>query len=82
MRKGVTLDIRFDGKAAIHPGQVAGIHAAFTPSEEEVSVARRIIAAYDAEGTTTVDGQLVEALHARAARRVLALAEAASRREG
>ncbi|MCL2012622.1 MAG: CoA ester lyase [Cystobacterineae bacterium] len=36
----------YDGKWAIHPSQLVPIHAAFTPSEEELKRARSIIEAY------------------------------------
>jgi citrate lyase subunit beta/citryl-CoA lyase len=36
----------YDGKWAIHPSQLAPIHAAFTPSQEELERARSIIEAY------------------------------------
>jgi citrate lyase beta subunit len=67
----------FDGKTAIHPGQLDVIHAAFTPTAEEVERARRVIAAIEEAGAkglgvATVDGEMVEALHADEARRVLA----------
>lgn len=37
----------FDGKWAIHPAQLAGIHAAFTPTAEEITRAQQILAAYE-----------------------------------
>ena len=75
----------FDGKTAIHPGQVAALNRVFSPAEEEVARARRIVAALDDAarqglGVATVDGEMVEALHAREARRTLARHEAAARR--
>ena len=36
----------FDGKWAIHPSQLPGIHAAFTPTPEEIARAQQIVAAY------------------------------------
>jgi len=71
--------LAFTGKAAIHPMQLAPIHAAFTPSAEEIEQARRIAAAF-AESTTGVgvlDGRLIEKPVARRAERVLARARAA-----
>jgi citrate lyase subunit beta/citryl-CoA lyase len=71
-------DLGFDGKTLIHPQQIAPANAAFTPGEEELAQARRIIAAYaDAgRGAIRVDGRLVEALHVEEARRTLALVAA------
>jgi citrate lyase subunit beta / citryl-CoA lyase len=36
----------FDGKWAIHPSQLAPIHAAFTPTAEEIARAQKILEAY------------------------------------
>jgi citrate lyase beta subunit len=66
----------FTGKLAIHPRQVATIQAVLTPPPEQVAWARRILAAMEqAEGgVCVVDGRMVDAPVARAARRVLARA--------
>lgn len=69
----------FSGKIAIHPGQVAGINAAFSPSEEEVAHARRVIALFDANpgvGTLSLDGHMVDMPHLVQARKTVALAAA------
>jgi (S)-citramalyl-CoA lyase len=65
----------FTGKAAIHPGQIAPIHSAFTPSPAEVDWARRVVEAADAagEGVTLLNGRMIDAALVRAARRTLAL---------
>ncbi|MGR3542327.1 MAG: HpcH/HpaI aldolase/citrate lyase family protein [Hasllibacter sp.] len=72
----------FDGKTLIHPAQVPVANETFGPSAEEVDLARRQIAAFrdaeaDGSGIAVLDGRIVENLHVRAARRVLAMAEAA-----
>lgn len=66
----------FDGKTAIHPGQVAAVNAVFTPTAEEVERARRVIGALEdqarlGQAVAVLDGEMVEALHGRGARRVL-----------
>ena len=64
----------FTGKLAIHPGQVAAINAAFTPSAEEVEHARAIVEAFDAEpgaGVLSVGGRMVDRPHLVQARRVI-----------
>jgi citrate lyase subunit beta/citryl-CoA lyase len=63
------------------------LNRVFAPGEEEVARARRIVEALDdaarqGRGVATVDGEMVEALHAREARRTLARHEAAARRDG
>jgi len=74
-------DMGFDGKTVIHPNQIAACNAAFSPSEAEVAQARKIIAAFDvadnhAKGVVQIEGRMVERLHAEAARRLVAIAEA------
>jgi citrate lyase subunit beta/citryl-CoA lyase len=72
----------FDGKTAIHPGQVAALNRVFAPTADEVARARAVVAALEAaaregRGVATVDGEMVEALHAAEARRTLARARKA-----
>ncbi len=72
----------FDGKTAIHPGQVGVLDRVFAPTPEEVERARAVVAALEAaaregKGVATVDGEMVEALHAAEARRTLAMARKA-----
>ena len=71
----------FDGKSLIHPKTIAAANAAFTPSADEVARARAVIAAFDAAAAAgsalaVLDGKLVEELHVRASRRLIAVAEA------
>jgi citrate lyase subunit beta/citryl-CoA lyase len=71
----------FDGKTLIHPDQIAVANEAFAPAAEEVAFARKIIAAFEApehkgKGVITVDGRMVEIMHAEMARRTVAIAEA------
>ncbi|MFN3293408.1 MAG: HpcH/HpaI aldolase/citrate lyase family protein, partial [Gemmobacter sp.] len=68
----------FAGRLAIHPDQVAGINAAFAPSAEDVALARRIVAAFDADpglGTIGIDGKMYDIPHLKQARRTLAAAD-------
>ncbi|NBO21068.1 MAG: CoA ester lyase, partial [Rhodobacteraceae bacterium] len=74
-------DMGFDGKTLIHPAQLAIANAAFAPSEAEVDLARRQIAAFDAaraagQGVAVVDGKIVENLHVVTATTTLARAAA------
>ncbi|MCH8951726.1 MAG: CoA ester lyase, partial [Proteobacteria bacterium] len=66
----------FDGKTLIHPAQIAAANEIFGPSEAELDLARRTVAAFaEAEaagrGVAVVDGRLVENLHVENARRLL-----------
>ncbi|MGL4286735.1 MAG: HpcH/HpaI aldolase/citrate lyase family protein, partial [Phreatobacter sp.] len=79
-------DMGFDGKTLIHPNQIAGCNATFSPAEAEVAWARKIIAAFEqpenaAKGALQVEGRMVERLHADMARRLVAIAEAIAARE-
>ncbi|WP_171175816.1 CoA ester lyase [Ruegeria sp. HKCCD8929] len=74
-------DMGFDGKTLIHPAQVEITNAAYAPSEDEVDLARRQIAAFEeteaqGQGVAVVDGKIVENLHVASAREILAKAEA------
>ncbi|MFN8543634.1 MAG: CoA ester lyase [Candidatus Binatia bacterium] len=64
------------GKLAVHPRHVATINAVFTPAEDDVARAQRIVSADDAAhgGVCLVDGRMVDAAVVRAARRTLARA--------
>lgn len=68
----------FTGKIAIHPAQVAGINAAFTPSEEELAYSRRVVGIFASNpglGTVGLDGKMLDMPHLKQAQRVLALAQ-------
>jgi citrate lyase beta subunit len=74
-------DMGFDGKTLIHPDQIAVANEVFAPSPEDVALAERQLAAFEAaaargEGVAVVDGRIVENLHVAAARRLLARAAA------
>ncbi|BCW87431.1 (3S)-malyl-CoA thioesterase [Alphaproteobacteria bacterium SO-S41] len=77
----------FDGKTLIHPSQVEGANRAFAPDEKELADARKILAAFELpenrnKGVITVDGRMVELLHAEIARGVVAMADAIAARAG
>lgn len=74
-------DMGFDGKTLIHPAQVGVANEVFAPSDEEVALARRMIAAYAeararGEGVAVVDGRIVENLHVATAEALIGKAEA------
>ena len=67
----------FAGRLAIHPAQVAGISRAFAPSDADLALAQRIVAAFDANpglGTIGIDGKMYDIPHLKQARRTLAAA--------
>ena len=81
-RQGV--DLGFDGKTLIHPSQIEPCNTAFSPSPAEVEWARKMIEAFDlpenrGKGVVSIDGRMVERLHADMARRTVAIAQAIQR---
>ena len=67
----------FFGKSAIHPRQLPILHEVFTPTAEEISWAREVIAAFDAAGGEALrlsSGEFVDLPVADRARRLLQLA--------
>lgn len=81
--EGLEVDCRkarrdgFLGRIAIHPDQVDTINRCFSPSEEEVAHARRIVDAFAANpelGTIGIDGKMFDIPHLKAAHKTLAAA--------
>jgi citrate lyase subunit beta/citryl-CoA lyase len=75
--------VGFKGKYLIHPEQVEPVNRIFSPSEEEVAAARRVIEAFDdassrGQASVQVDGRMVDIPVAKRARDLIALAEAIS----
>lgn len=75
----------FDGKTLIHPDQIFMANQVFAPSATQVAWARKVIAAFDrpenaGKGVITIDGRMVELLHAVMARRTVAVADAIAAR--
>ncbi len=74
-------DLGMDGKTVIHPNQIAVANEIFAPPPAEVDWATKIIAAFEqpenkGKGAISLDGKMVELLHADMAKRTLALAQA------
>ncbi len=73
-----------DGKTLIHPTQLAAANDAFSPSDEEIAWARRILEAFtlpenQGKGVINMDGRMVELLHAEMAKRTVAIGDAIGR---
>ena len=71
----------FAGKTLIHPNQIAPANEAFAPSAEEIAAAQRVVDAYaaakaEARAVASLDGRMIEQLHADTAQRILDLAAA------
>jgi citrate lyase subunit beta/citryl-CoA lyase len=79
------VELGMDGKTLIHPNQIEPCNTAFSPTSAEVEWARTMIAAFDlpenkSKGVVSIDGRMVERLHAEMARRTVAIAEAIAAR--
>jgi citrate lyase subunit beta / citryl-CoA lyase len=69
----------FSGRLAIHPAQVAIINESFMPSADEITHAKRVLAAFAANpgvGTVGLDGKMLDIPHMKQAQLVLAQATA------
>jgi citrate lyase subunit beta / citryl-CoA lyase len=78
-RQGVEMG--FDGKTLIHPGQVEPCNEAWSPTEAQIAESRGIIAAFEeavaaGRGVVTYNGRMIENLHVDTARRTIAVADA------
>ena len=75
-----------DGKTLIHPSQIEPCNRAFSPTPEEVEWARKILAAFAlpenaGKGVISLEGRMVELLHAQIAKRTVAIADMIAERE-
>ena len=75
----VARSLGFDGKWCIHPDQIETVNDVFSPTEEEVEWARKVVQAYEeanaaGRGAISVDGQMIDAASVKMARNTLDLA--------
>ncbi|MGE3248531.1 MAG: CoA ester lyase [Beijerinckiaceae bacterium] len=68
-----------DGKTVIHPAQINIVNEVFSPAPAEVAAAERIVAAFELpenrdKAVISIEGRMVERLHAQMAERTLGLA--------
>lgn len=77
-------DLGFSGKGSIHPKQIPVINGVFTPSDEAVARARRVVDEFAAAdtGLVVIDGKLIEKPVLREMHRILAVAQRAGRPAG
>ena len=70
-------DLGFSGKGSIHPKQIAAINEVFTPSEVQITRARRVIAEFEKAdtGLVVIDGKLIEKPVLREMYRIVAIAD-------
>lgn len=77
-------DLGYRGKMVIHPRQVAVVNDVFTPTQEEIAHARRVLAAAEVaerqgKGAFALDGKMIDRPLILQARLVLDIATAAGR---
>jgi len=86
-REGLVQDsergrqLGFRGKLLIHPSQIEPVNKVFSPSEDEVGYARKVVEAFsEAEakglGAISLDGKMIDVANFRQAQDLIALAEA------
>jgi len=73
-------EMGFDGKQVIHPSQIEIVNKIFSPSEEEILWAEKVISQYEPAmrkgiGVISVDGEMIERLHYEQALRIKKLSE-------
>jgi citrate lyase beta subunit len=72
----IAVALGFDGKQCIHPGQLATVNAAFSPSDDEVARASALVKAYESataegRGAAAYQGRMIDAASLRMAQVIL-----------
>lgn len=70
-------DLGFSGKGSVHPKQITALNEVFTPSEAQITRARRIISEFEKANTglVVIDGKLIEKPVLRDMYRIVAIAD-------
>lgn len=70
-------DLGFSGKGSVHPKQIVALNEVFTPSEAQITRARRIISEFEKAdtGLVVIDGKLIEKPVLRDMYRIVAIAD-------
>ena len=70
-------DLGFSGKGSIHPKQIGTLNEIFTPSEEEITRARKIIKTFEeaSTGLVVIEGKLIEKPVMREMYRIVSIAQ-------
>lgn len=77
----------YDGRTLIHPSHIEIVNQIFTPGEEQIAEARRVVEAVEAalhegRGVAMLDGRMIDQVHLAAARKLLEHAGESSRMLG
>lgn len=80
-------EMGFDGKSVINPGQIKLLYKIFTPTEKEIDLAERVLAAYEEakgknSGVIALNGKMIDVPVVTRAERVLSYAIALGLRKG
>ena len=68
----------FTGKIAIHPAQTEIINRAFTPTDEEIAYAKKVVEVFEQNpnlGTVGLDGKMLDMPHLKQARNLLLMSQ-------
>ena len=81
-RQGVKMG--FAGKQVIHPDQVEPVQEAFTPSEDQIIYAKKILDKYNqhqeaGQGAFALDGKMIDAPIVKSAQSIIQRAQAAGK---
>ena len=84
---GTVRALGYKGKFAIHPAQLDIINEMFSPSEEELDYAKRVVRVWDeaesaGRGSTSLDGNMIDVPVVKRAKNLLALAREMAGRSG
>lgn len=76
LEASLARDLGFSGKGSIHPKQIAALNDVFTPDEQTVARARRVLDTFAAAdtGLVVIEGKLIEKPVLREMQRVIAIA--------
>ena len=77
----------FDGKSLVNPRQIDVVHKVFTPTQQEIIFAEKVVKEIDEKkaqgiGVFTVDGKMIDIAFYDGAKRTIALAKASGVYEG
>ena len=79
LREGAVLarDLGFSGKSVIHPRQLAHVHEVFTPTEDEITWAKKVVTAFEeaqgrGEAALALEGEFIDPAVVGRARGLLA----------
>ncbi|TVP41337.1 HpcH/HpaI aldolase/citrate lyase family protein [Candidatus Nitrosocosmicus arcticus] len=66
----------YNGKCIIHPSQIEHVHSVFSPSNQDIEWAKKVVQALDSAknsstGAVKLEGKMIDVVHYKQARRIL-----------